>query len=57
MGYKFIVRKNFARWLIFLLIGILTALIACFVNIMIEELSNLKYGKLKTGIVSELINL
>lgn len=46
-GYKFIVRKNFARWFIFLLIGICTALIACFVDILIEELSGLKYGWLK----------
>ncbi|KYQ58999.1 H(+)/Cl(-) exchange transporter 7 [Trachymyrmex zeteki] len=46
-GYKFIVRKNFARWFIFLLIGICTALIACFVDILIEELSSLKYGWLK----------
>ncbi|XP_068983504.1 H(+)/Cl(-) exchange transporter 7 [Bombus flavifrons] len=46
-GYKFIVKKNFARWLIFLLIGICTALIAGFVDISIEELSNLKYGCLK----------
>ncbi|EFN81286.1 H(+)/Cl(-) exchange transporter 7 [Harpegnathos saltator] len=46
-GFKFVVKKNFARWLIFLLIGICTALIACFVDISIEELSNLKYGFLK----------
>ena len=46
-GYKFIVKKNFARWFIFLLIGICTALIAGFVDISIEELSNLKYSCLK----------
>ncbi|KAL0110500.1 hypothetical protein PUN28_013839 [Cardiocondyla obscurior] len=46
-GYKFIVRKNFSRWFIFLLIGICTALVACFVDILIEELSSLKYGSLK----------
>ncbi|KMQ87630.1 h+ cl- exchange transporter 7-like protein [Lasius niger] len=46
-GYKFVVRKNFARWFIFLLIGICTALIACFIDISIEELSSLKYGWLK----------
>ncbi|XP_066597551.1 H(+)/Cl(-) exchange transporter 7 [Prorops nasuta] len=46
-GYKFVVKKNLARWLIFLLIGIITAFIACFVNISIEILSNLKYGFLK----------
>lgn len=46
-GYKFVVKKNFARWFIFLLIGICTALIASFVNISIEELTKLKYGRLK----------
>nr|XP_033335693.1 H(+)/Cl(-) exchange transporter 7 [Megalopta genalis] len=47
-GYKFVVKKNFARWFIFLLIGICTALIASFVDISIEELTHLKYGCLKT---------
>lgn len=46
-GYKFVVKKDFARWFIFLLIGICTALIACFIDISIEELSSLKYGWLK----------
>ncbi|XP_034191535.1 chloride channel protein 7 [Osmia lignaria lignaria] len=46
-GYKFVVRKNFARWFIFLLIGICTALIAGFIDISIEELTGLKYGFLK----------
>jgi len=46
-GYKFVVKKNLARWFIFLLIGICTALVACFVDISIEELSNLKYSWLK----------
>ncbi|CAD1478227.1 unnamed protein product, partial [Heterotrigona itama] len=43
-GYKFVVKKNFARWFIFLLIGICTALIAGFVDISIEELTKLKYN-------------
>ncbi|XP_043478610.1 H(+)/Cl(-) exchange transporter 7 [Leptopilina heterotoma] len=46
-GYKFVIKKKLARWFIFLLIGICTAVIACFVDISIEELSNLKYGLLK----------
>ncbi|XP_076751058.1 chloride channel protein 7 [Xylocopa sonorina] len=46
-GYKFVVKKNFARWFIFLLIGICTALIASFVDISIDQLTNLKYGCLK----------
>lgn len=46
-GYKFVVKKDLARWLIFMVIGVLTALIACFVNISIEELSKEKYKFLK----------
>ncbi|PSN34925.1 hypothetical protein C0J52_20139 [Blattella germanica] len=50
-GYKFIVKKNLARWLIFLLIGTFTALIACFIDISIEELSQIKYKVLKKCIL------
>lgn len=50
-GYKFIVKKNFARWFIFLLIGMLTALIACVIDITIEELSHIKYKSLKNCIL------
>ncbi|XP_043281524.1 H(+)/Cl(-) exchange transporter 7 [Venturia canescens] len=46
-GYKFIVRKNFSRWFIFLLIGIFTAMLACFADISIEQLCDLKYDYLK----------
>ncbi|KAK2587410.1 hypothetical protein KPH14_003124 [Odynerus spinipes] len=55
-GYKFVVKKNFARWFIFLLIGICTALIACFVDISIEQLSNVKYGYLKTYVDHCVVN-
>ncbi|XP_052860181.1 H(+)/Cl(-) exchange transporter 7 [Anopheles cruzii] len=44
---KFTVRKDFARWVISLQIGVCTALVACCINIVIEELSRLKYGFLK----------
>ncbi|KAG8235525.1 hypothetical protein J437_LFUL013487, partial [Ladona fulva] len=43
-GYKFVVKKNLARWLVFFMIGIITALIASLIDITIEELSGLKYG-------------
>lgn len=46
-GYKFIVKKNLARWLIFLLIGMLTALIACLIDITVEELSYIKFKSMK----------
>jgi len=46
-GYKFVVKKNLARWLIFLLIGMLTALIACIIDITVEELSHIKFKSLK----------
>ncbi|XP_058053621.1 H(+)/Cl(-) exchange transporter 7 [Anopheles bellator] len=44
---KFTVRKDFSRWVISLQIGVCTALVACCINIVIEELSRLKYGFLK----------
>lgn len=44
---KLTLKKDFSRWIIFLMIGILTALVACTINIVIEEVSNLKYGFLK----------
>uniref|UniRef100_A0A182XYX6 Chloride channel protein n=1 Tax=Anopheles stephensi TaxID=30069 RepID=A0A182XYX6_ANOST len=44
---KFTVRKDFSRWVISLQIGVCTALVACCINIVIEEVSRLKYGFLK----------
>ncbi|KAH1026132.1 H(+)/Cl(-) exchange transporter 7 [Dendroctonus ponderosae] len=45
-GFKFLVQKNIARWFVFLLIGMFTALVACIIDISIEELSEIKYAKL-----------
>lgn len=50
-GYKFVVKKNLARWFIFLLIGILTALIGALIDIVVEELSVIKYKGLKKRIL------
>ncbi|KAL1498027.1 hypothetical protein ABEB36_008889 [Hypothenemus hampei] len=47
-GFKFLIRKNIARWFVFLLIGMLTALVACIIDISIEELSTVKYAKLSS---------
>ncbi|KAJ8979965.1 hypothetical protein NQ317_013713 [Molorchus minor] len=49
-GYKFIVQKNIARWFVFLLIGMVTALIACVIDISIEELSTIKYAALSKSV-------
>ncbi|KAJ8923258.1 hypothetical protein NQ315_001814 [Exocentrus adspersus] len=49
-GYKFIVQKNIARWFTFLLIGMITALIACVIDISIEELSTIKYASLSKSV-------
>uniref|UniRef100_A0A6P7FEH3 Chloride channel protein n=1 Tax=Diabrotica virgifera virgifera TaxID=50390 RepID=A0A6P7FEH3_DIAVI len=49
-GYKFIVQKSIARWFIFLLIGMCTALIACVIDISIEELSTIKYASLSKSV-------
>ncbi|XP_049852821.1 H(+)/Cl(-) exchange transporter 7 isoform X4 [Schistocerca gregaria] len=47
-GYKFVVKKNVARWIIFFLIGILTAFIGCSVDVAVEELSDIKYSYMKS---------
>ncbi|XP_034107975.1 H(+)/Cl(-) exchange transporter 7 [Drosophila albomicans] len=47
---RFSLRTNVIRWIIFILIGIMTALIACTIDIVIEELSELKYMFLKSSV-------
>ncbi|XP_059045366.1 H(+)/Cl(-) exchange transporter 7 [Achroia grisella] len=49
-GYPFIVKKDMARWFIILLIGAVTALIAFFIDICIEEFSSIKYKELKKSV-------
>ncbi|XP_020805482.1 H(+)/Cl(-) exchange transporter 7 [Drosophila serrata] len=46
----FSLRKDIIRWIIFIQIGIITALIACTIDIIIEELSELKYNFLKESV-------
>ncbi|XP_055686373.1 H(+)/Cl(-) exchange transporter 7 [Lutzomyia longipalpis] len=48
--------KDFFRWLIFISIGVSTALVACLINILIEEFSDLKYNFLKHSVDSNVIN-
>lgn len=45
---KLSVKKDMSRWFIFLMIGVLTALVASTIDIVIEEVSLIKYGFLKT---------
>lgn len=42
-GYRYVVRKDIARWFVFLLIGVFTALIAACMDISIDKLSEAKY--------------
>uniref|UniRef100_A0A1B6HWZ7 Chloride channel protein n=1 Tax=Homalodisca liturata TaxID=320908 RepID=A0A1B6HWZ7_9HEMI len=46
-GYPFITRKSIARWFIFLAIGVCTAFVGIFIDISIEELSDIKYAIIK----------
>merc|ERR1719427_2184915 len=46
-GYKFVMRKDIQRWLIMFSVGILTALVACAIDISIEVLAKVKYGVLR----------
>lgn len=50
-GYKFIAKKNLARWFVFLFIGVATGLLACIIDISIEEISEIKYAKLSKCIL------
>ncbi|XP_023179605.2 H(+)/Cl(-) exchange transporter 7 [Drosophila hydei] len=47
---RFSLRTHFIRWIIFILIGIITAVIACTIDIVIEALSELKYNFLKSSV-------
>ncbi|KAG0726682.1 H(+)/Cl(-) exchange transporter 7 [Chionoecetes opilio] len=47
-GYTFVVKKDVARWLVVLMTAVLTALVACAIDITIEVLSKFKYTWLKT---------
>ncbi|CAH1401842.1 unnamed protein product [Nezara viridula] len=46
-GYSFYIRKNVARWFIFLLIGVCTAILGVIIDITIDVLSHIKYGYIK----------
>ncbi|KAK6643015.1 hypothetical protein RUM43_004518 [Polyplax serrata] len=46
-GYKFVFKKDISRWFIFLLIGILTGLVAALIDVVVNELTSLKFKKLK----------
>ncbi|XP_063223431.1 H(+)/Cl(-) exchange transporter 7 [Bacillus rossius redtenbacheri] len=46
-GYKFILKKNLARWFIFWLIGVITALIGCCIDVAVEEAAGFKFKNLK----------
>lgn len=46
-GYPFVMKKDAMRWLVVMMIGILTALLACVIDICIRELSKFKYSWLK----------
>jgi hypothetical protein len=52
----FAIRKDFARWLIFLLIGVITPLVACVIDIVIEILSLHKFKFLKDVVNKNIVN-
>uniref|UniRef100_W8B6A7 Chloride channel protein n=1 Tax=Ceratitis capitata TaxID=7213 RepID=W8B6A7_CERCA len=47
---RFNIKKDILRWIIFIQIGVVTALIACVIDIPIEELSAVKYTFLKDSV-------
>ncbi|KAK7079399.1 hypothetical protein SK128_022411 [Halocaridina rubra] len=50
-GYTFVVKKDIARWVVVMVVGILTAIVACLIDISIESLSKYKYTWLKKCIL------
>ncbi|XP_034241904.1 H(+)/Cl(-) exchange transporter 7 isoform X2 [Thrips palmi] len=46
-GFKYETKKNITRWLVFMLIGVFTAGIGVFLDIAIDQLSEIKYETLK----------
>lgn len=50
-GYKYVVKKNVCRWLMFILIGVFTAFVGAFIDIAIDLIANFKYKKLKQCIL------
>ncbi|XP_030387065.1 H(+)/Cl(-) exchange transporter 7 [Scaptodrosophila lebanonensis] len=50
LSERFSLRKGIMRWIIFIQIGIITALIACVIDIVIETLSEVKYNILKKSV-------
>lgn len=47
---SFRTNKELARWIVSLLIGILTALVGCTIAILVEEISYYKYSWLQQGL-------
>ncbi|XP_058458146.1 H(+)/Cl(-) exchange transporter 7 isoform X2 [Malaya genurostris] len=52
----FTVRKDFTRWIVSMQIGVGTALVACGINIVIDECSRIKYSFLKRTVDQNLLN-
>lgn len=55
-GYRDYLFKNFARWLVMFIIGIITALIACFIDFTISSLAGIKYRTIKALADSCILN-
>lgn len=47
---SFTTKKDFARWMVFILIGVLTGITACIIDIAIEMISGYKYNFLKNSV-------
>lgn len=53
---KLSMKKDFVRWIICLMIGVLTALVAASIDIAIEEVSSVKFGFLRKMVQNMKIN-
>ncbi|XP_014672590.1 PREDICTED: H(+)/Cl(-) exchange transporter 7-like [Priapulus caudatus] len=46
-GYKFVAWRQANRWFVMLVVGVLTAMVACFIDIFIQLIASFKYKNIK----------
>ncbi|XP_064629427.1 H(+)/Cl(-) exchange transporter 7-like isoform X2 [Lineus longissimus] len=49
-SFQMVIRKQVARWIVMFLIGVFTALIACFIDVIIDQLALLKFIVIKKNV-------
>ena len=53
---QYVIKKQVARWAVMFFIGVFTGLVACGIDIVIEEVTNLKFDLVKQCILGQFIS-